>query len=333
MLGNSDFAKMVTSGGAGLGKDDKVRFDLKQVSQWDRQNQKSISKRKGGSSVGKHKFGKSAANDSIESGDDTKYRDRALERRKELNKESNQEFEEIVAKLDAEQTKFLGGDVEHTHLVKGLDYALLQKIRGEKHSDDKQPHDLNAATEKEDKTCRGRPGTVLARDISVSTGLGASLRNIIFSSSNHAVSFNVDDIKRSAIDQNDTSHQESHPHAPVRATLKVPTGLKTKASLPFQLFGATGVRSRVGLKAPGTGTGTGVGNAFGNRSVTAVRGVVGGAAACAASVVSTKAKELQQQQHILSRTFFEFDVNPESENDVPLIVAKSRKVSLEIECN
>jgi hypothetical protein len=28
-----------------------------------------------------------------------------------------------------EQTKFLGGDVEHTHLVKGLDYALLRKIR------------------------------------------------------------------------------------------------------------------------------------------------------------------------------------------------------------
>ena len=29
----------------------------------------------------------------------------------------------------SEQTKFLGGDVEHTHLVKGLDYALLRKIR------------------------------------------------------------------------------------------------------------------------------------------------------------------------------------------------------------
>jgi hypothetical protein len=26
-----------------------------------------------------------------------------------------------------QQSKFLGGDMEHTHLVKGLDYALLQK--------------------------------------------------------------------------------------------------------------------------------------------------------------------------------------------------------------
>ena len=31
------------------------------------------------------------------------------------------------ANLTIDETKFLGGDVEHTHLVKGLDYALLQK--------------------------------------------------------------------------------------------------------------------------------------------------------------------------------------------------------------
>lgn len=29
------------------------------------------------------------------------------------------------------ESKFLGGDMEHTHLVKGLDYALLQKVRSE----------------------------------------------------------------------------------------------------------------------------------------------------------------------------------------------------------
>lgn len=28
-----------------------------------------------------------------------------------------------------EESKFLGGDLEHTHMVKGLDYALLQKVR------------------------------------------------------------------------------------------------------------------------------------------------------------------------------------------------------------
>jgi len=30
-----------------------------------------------------------------------------------------------------EASKFLGGDIEHTHLVKGLDYALLQKVRSD----------------------------------------------------------------------------------------------------------------------------------------------------------------------------------------------------------
>jgi hypothetical protein len=32
------------------------------------------------------------------------------------------------AALTIDETKFLGGDVEHTHLVKGLDYALLAKV-------------------------------------------------------------------------------------------------------------------------------------------------------------------------------------------------------------
>jgi hypothetical protein len=34
-----------------------------------------------------------------------------------------------VTKLSMEESKFLGGDLEHTHLVRGLDYALLQKVR------------------------------------------------------------------------------------------------------------------------------------------------------------------------------------------------------------
>ena len=31
-------------------------------------------------------------------------------------------------KQPIQESKFLGGDMEHTHLVKGLDYALLQKV-------------------------------------------------------------------------------------------------------------------------------------------------------------------------------------------------------------
>lgn len=31
--------------------------------------------------------------------------------------------------LDIAESKFLGGDMAHTHMVKGLDYALLQKVQ------------------------------------------------------------------------------------------------------------------------------------------------------------------------------------------------------------
>jgi hypothetical protein len=40
----------------------------------------------------------------------------------------------VAAPLSVEETRYLGGDVEHTHLVKGLDFALLQKVRSEQHS-------------------------------------------------------------------------------------------------------------------------------------------------------------------------------------------------------
>ncbi len=36
--------------------------------------------------------------------------------------------EAALAELSVKDSKFLGGDVEHTHLVKGLDYALLRKV-------------------------------------------------------------------------------------------------------------------------------------------------------------------------------------------------------------
>jgi hypothetical protein len=36
-----------------------------------------------------------------------------------------------MRKKEIEESKYLGGDMEHTHLVKGLDYSLLHKIRSE----------------------------------------------------------------------------------------------------------------------------------------------------------------------------------------------------------
>ncbi|KAG0044081.1 hypothetical protein BGZ83_010677 [Gryganskiella cystojenkinii] len=71
----------------------------------------------------------------------SKYRDRATERRQGINPDYV-ETEQILNTLEGaageiapevlyEQSKFLGGDTEHTHLVKGLDFALLNKVRQE----------------------------------------------------------------------------------------------------------------------------------------------------------------------------------------------------------
>jgi len=63
-------------------------------------------------------------------------RDRAKERREGVSRDYAYTQEELAAKglggdvtnISIEDSKFLGGDIEHTHLVKGLDYALLQQV-------------------------------------------------------------------------------------------------------------------------------------------------------------------------------------------------------------
>ncbi|CAI9097350.1 OLC1v1033750C1 [Oldenlandia corymbosa var. corymbosa] len=106
-----------------------------------------------------------------------KYRDRAKERREDQNPDYDptelSAFHAVAPpgtvqlrsadehKLSIEKSKYLGGDVEHTHLVKGLDYALLNKVRSEI---DKKPDvddDANekAKSSKEDQALSFRTAT------------------------------------------------------------------------------------------------------------------------------------------------------------------------------
>ncbi|KNC86415.1 hypothetical protein SARC_01421 [Sphaeroforma arctica JP610] len=80
---------------------------------------------------------------------DAKYRDRAAERRKtedaDVVDDPTQEHSNYnmfgadgqsatsaeLRNAEIERTRYLGGDVEHTHLVRGLDYALLQKVKSD----------------------------------------------------------------------------------------------------------------------------------------------------------------------------------------------------------
>ena len=59
----------------------------------------------------------------------SKYRDRAEERRTDTNKDYANQDDIAALEVDAEASKYLGGDVAHTHLVRGLDRALLEKTR------------------------------------------------------------------------------------------------------------------------------------------------------------------------------------------------------------
>lgn len=88
-----------------------------------------------------------------------KYRDRAKERREGIQKD---ELESSTTRMTdknhnkhfmptdntnmfhenklttVEESKYLGGDIEHTHLVKGLDYSLLKKVRSEIDGENKE---------------------------------------------------------------------------------------------------------------------------------------------------------------------------------------------------
>lgn len=100
-----------------------------------------------------------------------KYRDRARERRDNANPDyqnvstpghgSTNAYRAVApdakSGIDAaerrrriiQESKFLGGDMEHTHLVKGLDYALLQKVRSELQSKDLEEQEQAAIAQSE----------------------------------------------------------------------------------------------------------------------------------------------------------------------------------------
>ncbi|KAL1791585.1 Red, partial [Sigmodon hispidus] len=124
-----------------------------------------------------------------------KYRDRAKERRDGMNKDY-EETELIAATANCravgptaeadksaalmrrqliQESKFLGGDMEHTHLVKGLDFALLQKVRAEIATKEKEEHMGNPSEETKKDEDSGN-------NIEFKTRLGRNVYQILFKS-------------------------------------------------------------------------------------------------------------------------------------------------------
>ncbi|PVH61394.1 hypothetical protein PAHAL_3G023800 [Panicum hallii] len=105
-----------------------------------------------------------------------RYRDRAKERREDQNPDYEPtelgSFHAVAPpgtdlrladahKISIEKSKYLGGDLEHTHLVKGLDYALLHKVRSEieKKPDAEDGKDAKSRSTKEDQAVSFRTAT------------------------------------------------------------------------------------------------------------------------------------------------------------------------------
>ncbi|XP_051533940.1 protein Red-like [Myxocyprinus asiaticus] len=124
-----------------------------------------------------------------------KYRDRARERRDGVNKDyeetelisttANYRAVGPTAEADKsaaekrrqliQESKFLGGDMEHTHLVKGLDFALLQKVRAEITSKEREEEDMIEKVQKEVKKDEDPE-----QKIEFKTRLGRNIYRILF---------------------------------------------------------------------------------------------------------------------------------------------------------
>lgn len=81
-----------------------------------------------------NKFKKNKKRNGKEGIDTVHYRDRARERREGKNLDYNQTSNLLSAALaldDKDVSQYLGGDEHHTHLVRGLDVALAQKVKRE----------------------------------------------------------------------------------------------------------------------------------------------------------------------------------------------------------
>uniref|UniRef100_A0A0A9Z548 Protein Red n=1 Tax=Lygus hesperus TaxID=30085 RepID=A0A0A9Z548_LYGHE len=128
-----------------------------------------------------------------------KYRDRAKERRDGSNTDYQVEdpmstssgyravAPDLKSGIDAaerrrqmiQESKFLGGDMEHTHLVKGLDYALLQKVRSEitvKELEQEEEMEKLASKPKKEKKVREE------EEMSFKTRLGRNIYKTIMQS-------------------------------------------------------------------------------------------------------------------------------------------------------
>jgi len=97
------------------------------------------------------------------------YRDRAAERREGYNPDYDDDIQKMV-EMDIEKSKYLGGDVKHTHLVRGLDFALLNKVKQESLQREQQALEaaLNAQKKAKGKSGKKKKVKSVKKEVEVS---------------------------------------------------------------------------------------------------------------------------------------------------------------------
>jgi len=169
-MNNSDFQKLLTT-------DDRAL-----VSELTKRKTGSKKKGKGGAGKGgedgekgKGKKGKGKGKGEPKKGErptggqpagsENEYRDRAKERQEQKGEYETVATEfENMAEIAVDQSKYLGGDLEHTHLVKGLDFSLLSKVRSELNKQQKKDELKQQSAEKKQQKKRSFE-TVIARRV------------------------------------------------------------------------------------------------------------------------------------------------------------------------
>ncbi|CAH2052188.1 unnamed protein product, partial [Iphiclides podalirius] len=141
-----------------------------------------------------------------------KYRDRARERRDGLNdigptdptSNTSSAYRAVAPDLKSgmdakerrrqmiQESKYLGGDMEHTHLVKGLDYALLQKVRSEivNREQEQEAEMERLVTAPVIEAVKEKKEIPVEEEIQFKTPMGKNIHNMIMEQKNKRVTRN-----------------------------------------------------------------------------------------------------------------------------------------------
>nr|XP_039271103.1 protein Red-like [Styela clava] len=200
-LTNADFRKFLTTPKAGGEKthDDRAKRVSASQSEFDSEDHESAAekRRKKKSLYAKLKKQEMERQAELQK----KYRDRAKERREGkgdyaesdlINTTANYKTVGPSAEADRtsaekrrqviQESKYLGGDMAHTHLVKGLDFALLQKVRAEISTKEREDEELDKVLSEDIENTKEEQQQQQKEVVTFKTKMAKNIHRLVFQS-------------------------------------------------------------------------------------------------------------------------------------------------------